>query len=49
VKKQRAAHKFGGGAKEKVALNHELNVKETPFVGYKTTRHKSVIISLFNR
>ncbi len=44
--KARAAHKFGGSLKEKAGLNSELNVKETPFVGYKITRHNSVIISL---
>ena len=44
--KARAAHKFEGTIKGVVGLGAELNIRETPFVGYHSLEHKSVIIYL---
>ena len=42
----RAAHKFEVTLKETVGLDVGLDIKETPFVGYHSIKHKSVIIAL---
>jgi len=41
----RAAHRFGGEQKETTGLDR-LDISETPFVGYRSVRHKSVVASL---
>ncbi|MFH0914326.1 MAG: alanine--tRNA ligase, partial [Chloroflexota bacterium] len=40
----RAAHKFGTADTAGAGLAERLNVRETPFVGYDTLEHQSVII-----
>jgi alanyl-tRNA synthetase len=42
----RATQKFGGVTKEIAVLHEELNIEETPFVGYQALEHKSIIIGL---
>jgi alanyl-tRNA synthetase len=43
----RATHKFEGAVKGAAGLEIELDIKETPFVGYHELKYKSVIINLF--
>ena len=43
----RAAHKFDVTLKESAQLADQLGIKETPFVGSRSLKHKSVLISLF--
>ncbi|MBM4432729.1 MAG: alanine--tRNA ligase, partial [Chloroflexi bacterium] len=42
----RATHKFEGAVKGAEGLEIELDIKETPFVGYHELKNKSVIIKL---
>jgi alanyl-tRNA synthetase len=42
----KATQKFGGTLKEVAGLHDQLNIEETPFVGYQSLEHKSVIIGL---
>ena len=42
----KATQKFGGTLKEVAGLHDQLNIEETPFVGYQNLEHKSVIIGL---
>ncbi len=42
----KAAQKFGVTLKGVIELHEQLNIETTPFVGYDTLKHKSVIISL---
>jgi len=42
----RAAHKFELAEKAITGLYEQLNIQKTPFVGYHSLKHKSVIISL---
>ena len=44
--KARAAHKFSGAIKGVAALCSQLDIQKTPFVGYHSLEHNSVIISL---
>ncbi|MFC2122066.1 alanine--tRNA ligase [Bacteroidota bacterium] len=41
----RAAHKFSNGSKESIGLD-QLSIEETPFVGYRSTRHKSAVAGI---
>ncbi len=42
----RAAHKFDVTLKESAQLADQLGIKETPFVGSRSLKHKSVLINL---
>jgi len=42
----RAAHKFAGSLESVAGLETQLDVQETPFVGYHELEHKSVIVGL---
>ncbi len=44
----RDAHKFEITLKEAIGLHNQLNIEATPFVGYESLQHKSVIISLIS-
>jgi len=41
----RAAHKFSNGSKESLGLD-QLSIEETPFVGYRSTWHKSTVAGI---
>ncbi|MFC1914996.1 alanine--tRNA ligase-related protein, partial [Chloroflexota bacterium] len=45
-KRARAAHKFAGVLEGAAGLETQLDIEETPFVGYHDLEHKSVIIGL---
>ncbi|GAH10587.1 unnamed protein product, partial [marine sediment metagenome] len=42
----RAAQKFAGALEGAIGLDAQLDVQETPFVGYDSLEHKSIIIDL---
>ncbi len=42
----RASHRFGFSPEESARLDSQLGITETPFVGYRSVRHKSIIVGL---